>query len=71
MNILIIEDHPVTAMGLKLIISENFESPKIEIAYTGKEAIDLVKQKYYDVITLDITLPNTGTQALLYNIKRI
>lgn len=71
MNILIIEDHPVTAMGLKMIITENFESPKIDISHQGQEALDEVKQENYDVIILDITLPNTDTQTLLDNIKRI
>lgn len=71
MNILIIEDHLVTAMGLKMIIADNFENPKIDITHNGKEALDKVKKKHYDVITLDITLPNTDTQSLLENIKRI
>ncbi len=71
MNTLIIEDHPVTALGLKMIIKEHFENKKIDIAYHGKEALNKVKKQYYDLITLDITLPNTDTQSLLDNIMRV
>jgi DNA-binding NarL/FixJ family response regulator len=71
MNVLIIEDHPITAMGLKVIIEENFENPKVDIAHNGKEALNFVKNKAYKIILLDITLPNTDTQSLVNKLKRV
>lgn len=70
MTVLIIEDHPITSMGLKMLIDENFEDAKVNIAPYAKEALAYVKKVNYDIILLDIGLPNTDTQSLLYNLKR-
>ncbi|HKK63994.1 MAG TPA: response regulator transcription factor, partial [Bacteroidales bacterium] len=71
MRFLIVEDHPITAMGLKMIIEEDFDNPSVDIAHNGKETLSLLKNNTYTVIVLDITLPDTDTQSLLSNIKRI
>lgn len=71
MHILIVEDHPITALGVKMILLEAFEKPDIKIANNGKDALNFIKHNSFDVVILDIVLPNTDTQGLISNLKRI
>jgi DNA-binding NarL/FixJ family response regulator len=71
MNILIIEDHPITSLGLKNIIESNFKVKQIDITVDGKSSVKMAKKNNYNLITLDIVLPDTDTQSLLGNLKRI
>lgn len=71
MNVLIIEDHPITAMGLKMLVDDNFEKTEVDIAHNGKSALKMAKDKAYHLIILDISLPQTDTQKLLENLTII
>lgn len=70
MNTLILEDHPITAMGLQIAIEENFINASVQIAADGKIALNMVKNETFALIILDINLPQTDTQSLIYNLKR-
>jgi len=71
MNVLIIEDHPITAIGLKMLVDDNFEEAEADIAHHGKSALKMAKDKAYHLIILDISLPQTDTQKLLENLTII
>lgn len=70
MNTLILEDHPITAMGLQIAIEENFINASVQIAADGKIALNMVKNETFALIILDINLPQTDTQSLIYNLKQ-
>lgn len=58
LKILIADDHQVTREGMKqiLLLQKGF-LPKIDEAKNGNEAISLSKQFRYDVIIMDIQMP--------------
>jgi len=54
-NILIVEDSPITALYIKRILSEN-ENFVTDIAKSGEDALQKVKQNHPDLILMDISL---------------
>jgi PAS domain S-box-containing protein len=55
-HILLVEDHPITAKITKSILSDL--SCQVDIASNGKSAIQKVKNQQYDLILMDIGLPD-------------
>lgn len=55
-NILLVEDHAFTAQTVKSMLKDLKQH--VDVAVTGEEAIRQVQQKTYDVILMDITLPD-------------
>lgn len=53
-NILIVDDEEMISGLIKLLLEEE---GKIDIAFNGKEALELIKQKYYKLIISDIDMP--------------
>jgi len=68
MRILIVEDERKLASFLKKgLIENNFEA---DVAYDGKNAEKLIKQNEYDLIILDIILPDTRGLKLCEKFKQ-
>ena len=68
-KVLIVDDHTLVREGLKLIIAE---SPDIVVAGeagSGQEAMEKVSRNKYDVVLLDISLPDKNGLHLLKEIK--
>jgi len=59
-KILIVDDHPVLASGLKTLMSDYKFCSDADIAATGKECIRYLISRKYDLILLDINLPDTS-----------
>jgi DNA-binding NarL/FixJ family response regulator len=57
-KILIVDDHPVLAGGLKSLLSEYKVCSNADIAPTGKECARKMDTSEYDLIFLDINLPD-------------
>jgi len=57
LRVLVVDDHELTRFSLKLALSceENIEL--VGLASNGKEAIEMVKRFYPDVIVLDLQMP--------------
>lgn len=65
MNILIADDHIVVRKGLIQIISDEFPNAIFDEAINGKEAMELLRSKKYDIAILDITMPElTGMDVV-------
>lgn len=71
MNVLIIEDHPITAMGVEQIFEDYFECSEVHIASNGKDAINKINTISFKVMIMDIVLPDTDTHALLFEALRV
>jgi len=56
MRVLLVEDDPTTARGISLMLRH--ASMIVEIADTGEEALELAKLYDYDIIVLDLMLPD-------------
>jgi CheY-like chemotaxis protein len=55
LKVLIVDDNPVNRRVVSLILRSRF--PEIDQAFTGFEALDKFRQKQYDVILMDIHMP--------------
>jgi DNA-binding response OmpR family regulator len=66
-NILIVEDEPAIANLIDLALND--EGYRCTCAYDGKQGADFVEQESYDLILLDIMLPEIDGYELLEYIK--
>lgn len=61
MKILIVEDHPLIRMGLKLLISESDSKASVTQCDTFPEGLKLLDQEKFDLLILDIDIPGERT----------
>lgn len=64
-NILIVDDHDIVHSGLKVSILKANIAANITKAKNGEEAISFVRSFKFDLIILDVNLPDTDTQSLM------
>jgi len=69
-NLLIVEDNEFDASQMAKIL-QNGDLVNIEIAGTGKQALDLIKEKIYDCIIVDYMLPDLSGMELITEISTI
>jgi two-component system response regulator NreC len=67
MKVLIVDDHAVVRDGLALLIQDAFVVDSVHFAQEGREAIQLAMQHSFDLILLDLSMPDglDGILALL------
>lgn len=68
---LIVDDHPLIREGLKQILSETGDIRVAAEAGTSADAVALVQTQSWDVIVLDIHLPDGGGLDLLEQIRAL
>ena len=68
-NVLVVDDHALIRKGLKQILDDTSEMRVIGEAETGMEAIRMVRENKYDIVLLDITLPDKYGIDVLKQIK--
>ncbi len=59
-KILIVDDHPILADGLKTLFSDYKMCLNPEIASSGKECLRKLNSSEYDILLLDINLPDVS-----------
>ena len=70
-QILLVEDSPtVKDMGMR-ILQNNLPAVKIDAAETGREAIDLATKNNYDIILMDLGLPDINGYEVTEAIHKI
>lgn len=69
-NILIADDHPLICKGFRQILSDASESYTVHEARSGQEALDKMEENHYDIVLLDITLPDMNGLRVLKELKR-
>jgi DNA-binding NarL/FixJ family response regulator len=70
LKILITDDHKIVREGLKEILLHLPEISVIEEAKNGKEALAMISNEDFDLILLDISLPDISGLEVLQSIKR-
>jgi two-component system, NarL family, invasion response regulator UvrY len=68
-RILIADDHAIVRAGLKQLVAENPNMSVVEAA-TGPEAMNLIREKSFDVVLLDISMPGRDGLEVLTDIKK-
>ena len=67
---LLIDDHLVVRSGIKLLLTDMYKDVEINEAEDGNRAMDFLKNNLYDLITMDVQMPNTDTFALMEFVKK-
>ena len=67
---LLIDDHLVVRSGIKLLLNDMYKDVEISEAEDGDSAMKLLKEDTYDLITMDVQMPNTDSFALMEYVKR-
>ncbi|WP_449401139.1 response regulator transcription factor [Chryseobacterium wanjuense] len=70
-NILIADGHYVVRTGTALLLESKLEgSCKIDFAETYNEAKDMVSKKIYDLLIIDIDIPQSIFKAMVKELKK-
>ncbi len=70
-KVLIADDHPVVRHGLKRILAETPDLVMTGEAVNGLQVLESVRSKQWDVVVLDISLPDRSGLEILKDLKRI
>jgi two-component system, NarL family, invasion response regulator UvrY len=70
-RILIADDHAIVRAGLRQFISDQADMSVAGEAATGAEAVSLVRAEPYDVVLLDISMPDRNGVDTLKQLKQI
>ena len=62
---LLVDDHVVVRSGIKVLLSEIYKPAEIHEAFDGESTIEKLKTNQFDLIMLDIQMPNTDTLGLM------
>ena len=68
-KVLIADDHPIVRQGLRQILSEIPDMVVAGEAVNGQEALDQVRAGGWDVLVLDITMPDRSGLDILKELK--
>jgi two-component system, NarL family, invasion response regulator UvrY len=68
LNLLLADDHFIIRTGLKLIIESFMADAKIDEAEDGDSTFEKIKKNNYDLLILDVNMPNTDSFVLVSNI---
>lgn len=70
-RILLVDDHQIVRMGLAQFIATHDDLQVSAEASSGDEAIQLVRKQEFDVVVLDISMPDKNGIDTLHVMKRI
>lgn len=69
-KVLIADDHPVVRKGLRQILAEEADMDVPGEAHNAAEVLQAVESKNWDVLVLDITMPDRSGLDVLSQLKR-
>lgn len=69
-NFLIVDDHEIVRSGLKHILTEMYNPCSLSEAYNEKTAIELIHEQSFELVILDVQLPDSNTLGILEYIKK-
>ncbi|MDQ3280673.1 MAG: response regulator transcription factor [Acidobacteriota bacterium] len=70
-TVLIVDDHDIVREGVKQIVAETSDISVGGEARTGGEAIELVRERAWDVVVLDLNLPDRPGLDVLAQLRAI
>jgi two-component system invasion response regulator UvrY len=70
MRVLVVDDHSVYRQGVRTVLQQHGVGD-VEESETGNDAIDMARDRRYDAIILDLTLPDRDGLDVLKQIKAL
>src|SRR5690349_22489875 len=70
-RILLADDHEIIRSGLKLFINKFVPHAMIDEASNGDSTLQLIAENEYELIILDVTMPDTNSFGLVSSIITI
>ena len=70
MRVLIVDDHPIIRRGLRDMLNDEFAGATIDEAESGATLLEKVRQQQWDLVLLDLTLPDKNGLDCLSDIRR-
>ena len=70
-HILLVDDHPIITDSLKIVIENSIANCETDVANDGDAAFEKIKHNNYDLIIMDVSLPNTDSYSMVSNILAI
>ena len=70
-NVLIVEDHDMTRLGLSVILSKNSDIKVVDMASDGREGVDKALKLNPDLVIMDIGLPTIDGIEATKEIKSV
>ena len=68
-RVLVVDDEKMIVKGLKFSLMQDYSV--VDCAYDGEEALEYAKNNEYDIILLDIMLPDIDGMEILSRIKNV
>ena len=56
-KVLVVDDEKLIVKGIRFSLEQ--DGMEVDAAYDGEEALEMAKEKEYDIILLDLMLPNS------------
>lgn len=66
-EILVVDDHPVIGTAMRILLTDNLPNVKVFKADGGKASLKMLKEKSYDLVILDVNLPDYNVLNLIPN----
>src|SRR5688572_25999466 len=70
MRVLCVDDHAIFRQGVKQILLQHDRQMKIGEAASAQKALEMVREARWDVVILDLSLPDRSGLQLLTELKR-
>lgn len=70
-KILIVDDHLVVRNGVAMVLEKQFEDVQISNAENFFEAIDLLKDTFFDLVILDVNIPGGKYTEMIGELRAI
>lgn len=70
LRILLVDDHPFFRRGVKEILVEGIGSVKVGEAGSGAQMLESIRQRKWDAVIMDISMPGRSGPELLKEVKR-
>jgi two-component system invasion response regulator UvrY len=70
-SFLIVDDHAVVRRGLRQVVAEECDGAVVEEASTGQAVLDAVRREDWDLVILDINLPDKNGLEVLKDLQAL
>ncbi len=69
-KILLVDDHSVVIMGTKMLLQNVLPNLAFDEAYSGYAALEKIRTAHYDLVIMDINMPNFGAFEFIEQLRK-